>query len=176
MKTLNGKYFLLYTKVGDDYIAIGCDRQTSLTYSSSLLKVTNLENSMFPRFIPDEIQWNISGSGLVLFGSKNTFAEMEDKLLTISEVNFKLVTFDTDGYIIRQGKGYINSLSLNGNTGGSISYSYSIQGNDDMDIINNIKIDEEQNILEDELLIHVLFTHDGKALTSPDKLLKDGTD
>jgi surface protein len=128
-----GEDRVLYIKINNDYLPIGCLTGDSFSESSEMLDTTTRDNAGWKTSVPTLQSYNISFDGLVIntsdIGGDQT--KISYDRLTLLKRNKTLIEWksqDALGVFISIGKGYITELSDSSEIDGFISFNASIIG------------------------------------------------
>ena len=130
MEFINGASKVLYIKLGQDYIPIGCLTENNISESASFIETTTRDNQEgWSTSIPVAQNYSIGFSGLM------TAQEVEAGLYTYADLKFKKRNFLKIEWQTRDafdnydfGSGYISELSDAANIDEYVSFSGSITG------------------------------------------------
>ena len=113
-----GEDRVLYIKINNEYLPIGCLTGDSFSESSEMLDTTTRDNAGWKTSTPTLQSYNISFDGLVIntsdLGGDQT--KISYDRLTLLKRNKTLIEWksqDTLGVFVSVGKGYITELCLN---------------------------------------------------------------
>ena len=128
-----GEDRVLYIKINNEYLPIGCLTGDSFSESSEMLDTTTRDNAGWKTSTPTLQSYNISFDGLVIntsdLGGDQT--KISYDRLTLLKRNKTLIEWksqDTLGVFVSVGKGYITELSDSSEIDGFISFNASIIG------------------------------------------------
>ncbi len=128
-----GEDRVLYIKINNEYLPIGCLTGDSFSESSEMLDTTTRDNAGWKTSTPTLQSYNISFDGLAIntsdLGGDQT--KISYDRLTLLKRNKTLIEWksqDTLGVFVSVGKGYITELSDSSEIDGFISFNASIIG------------------------------------------------
>ena len=128
-----GEDRVLYIKINNEYLPIGCLTGDSFSESSEMLDTTTRDNAGWKTSVPTLQSYNISFDGLVIntldLGGDQT--KISYDRLTLLKRNKTLIEWksqDALGVFVSVGKGYITELSDSSEIDGFISFNASIIG------------------------------------------------
>ena len=129
---IKGDYRILYLKVGEDYIPIGCLSSNSFSENLELLDTTTRENGGWRTFRPNLQGFSVDFDG---FQERTTasstivsYNDLKEYKRGKTLLEFKIET-DKDNIIDRESfKGYIVDLSETANVGELLTFSGTITG------------------------------------------------
>lgn len=130
MDFINGTLQILYIKIDEVYLPIGCLTDNSFSESVDMLDTTVRTNTDgWKTAVPTNQSYSISFSGLVpresLVADFVTFYQLQQLKRNRTQLEWKLEGgLDATEY----GEGYINSISRPSNIDEFISFSASLQG------------------------------------------------
>ena len=128
-----GEDRVLYIKINNEYLPIGCLTGDSFSESSEMLDTTTRDNAGWKTSTPTLQSYNISFDGLVINTSyvNGDQTKISYDRLTLLKRNKTLIEWksqDTLGVFVSIGKGYITELSDSSEIDGFISFNASIIG------------------------------------------------
>ena len=111
MSFIVGTFRILYLKVGDDWIPIGCLTDNSFTESSNMLGTTTRDNAGWETSIPTNQNYSISFSGVLTdeFTSDSIVTYYDLKTLKRERTRIEWKVDDQLGHF-EIGEGYISDL------------------------------------------------------------------
>ena len=128
-----GEDRVLYIKINNEYLPIGCLTGDSFSESSEMLDTTTRDNAGWKTSTPTLQSYNISFDGLAINTSDldGDQTKISYDRLTLLKRNKTLIEWksqDTLGVFVSIGKGYITELSDSSEIDGFISFNASIIG------------------------------------------------
>jgi len=135
--TIPGKNLLVYIpgdgqfgEVGQLY-PIGCDRQCSLQIQTDFIETTVEDNGFWRTYLPQFIGYQVSGDNLANYCEIMSEHAVFTYLSQRKPVVFKFIAnahTPDEGYVMKTGTGYFETLQINGDASGSMSWAYTLRG------------------------------------------------
>jgi hypothetical protein len=130
---IDGTYSILYIKIDDVFIPVGCLTSDSFTEQSDMIDSATVNSSSWKTSRPTNQGYNISFEGLLINtifnGGDSTKVSLDKlKLLKRNRTKIEWKIQENNSIIFEIGYGYITSLSKNANIDEFISFSANIQG------------------------------------------------
>ncbi|AGO48429.1 phage tail protein [Cellulophaga phage phi10:1] len=132
-KYTKGEERILFIKVEDDYIPVGCLTSNPLSEETDMLPTTTRQNSGWETSRPSVQRFNLEFEGLqvLTFGDDGDSSKLSYDRLKLIKRNREKIEWkieDTDLKFIDIGYGYITSISESNAVGEILSFSGSITG------------------------------------------------
>ena len=130
---INGSNRILYIKIDETYLPIGCLTSDSFSESVEMLTTTTRDNAGWATSTPTTQSYNISFDGLIIntFFNGGDFTKISlDKLrdLKRNRILIDWKSEDVDKVFVDSGQGYITELSDSANIDEFITFNASIVG------------------------------------------------
>lgn len=126
MATVKGDLRILYIKVSDTYVPIGCLTGNSYSESSETLGTTTRDNAGWTTFRPTNQSYTIEFTGLQDTDSTLTFSHLKTYKHNRTLLQWKLEA--TDAGLVDYGSGYIVDLGETADAGDLLTFSGTLQG------------------------------------------------
>lgn len=161
-----GDFRILYIKISDTYVPIGCLTGNSFSETAQQLPTTTRDNAGWSTFRPTGQSYNISFSGIQDPDQTLGYTELKELKRNQTRVDWKLEA--TDAGLADFGVGYITDLSETADVGEFMTFEGTLQGyGKPVELSDNVAptaptlLPVEYDILFGTQLIGVILTWEG---------------